>query len=57
VAVETVSKDCLEGAVDAEIAQITNKKRCASDDLGIACDVPGATSGDADREEGVEVWN
>jgi hypothetical protein len=54
-AVETASKDCPEKAIDAEIAKITNEMRCASDDLGIAGDVPGVTSGDVDREEGVKV--
>jgi hypothetical protein len=56
-AIETVSKDCPEGAVDAEIAQIASEKQCASNDLGIASDVPSVTSSDTDREERVEVWN
>jgi hypothetical protein len=53
--VETISEDCSEKAVDAEIAKITNEKWCASNDLETVGDVPGVTSGDADREEGVEV--
>jgi hypothetical protein len=50
--VETIFEDCLEQAVDAEI---TNEKRCASDDIGTAGNVPGVTSSEASREEGVEV--
>jgi hypothetical protein len=53
--VKTMSEDCSKKAIDAEIANITNEKRCASDDLSITGDVPDMTSGVASREEGVEV--
>jgi hypothetical protein len=48
-AIETISVDCPEGAIDAEITQIMNEKWSASDDLSITGDVPSVTFGDADR--------
>jgi hypothetical protein len=53
--IETVSEDCPEQAIDAEIAKIANEKQCAYDDLGTAGDVPDMTFGDAGQEEGVEM--
>jgi hypothetical protein len=44
-----------EKALDAEVAKIADRRRRTSCDPSTAGDVPGVTSGDAHREERVEV--
>jgi hypothetical protein len=53
--IEAFSEDCPKKAIDAEVAKITDERRCTSDNPCAAGDVLDAISGDVDREERVEV--